>query len=1714
VLAAAVLASLTALPAGAASDSRGGSAVSPLATTAASVPGEVLAWGCGGGDPNACIVPAGAMSGVSAIAAGEYHSLAVKSDGSVLAWGCTAASGTDFGQCADLEAGSGVIAVAAGDNHSLGLKEDRSVLAWGCDNGTSGGNFGQCQVPAGAASDVIAIAAAWFHNLALKEDGSVFAWGCGVGGTAPGTFNYGQCDVPAGAMSDVIAIAAGDYHSLALKRDGSVLAWGCGDQDVGQCADLEAGSGVIAIAAGEYHSLALKSDGSVLAWGCGSLTIDFGQCDVPDALSGVTAIAGSNYHSLALKSDGSVLAWGCTGATVGTCDVPSEAASGVVAIAASDYQSLAIKAPLALTIDDVSIAEGNAGTTDFAFTVSLSGPAPAGGVTFDIATADNTATAPSDYASSSLTNQTIPAGSTSYTFHVSVNGDTTVESNETFFVNVTNVTGATLSDGQGLGTIQDDDAAFVLAINDVSLAEGNGPGTAEFAFTVSLAPASGQQVTVDYATQNDTASGGATCPGPDYESQSDTLTFAPGETEKTITVEVCGDTTVEDNETFLVNLSNPTNAAIADAQGLGTIQNDDQPALSIDDVTQAEGNAGTTDFAFTVSLSAPAPTGGVSFDIQTANDSATAPSDYSASSLTAQTIAAGSTSYTFHVSVNGDTTVEPTETFFVNVSNVTGATLADGQGQGTIQDDDQPVISGGVLAWGCSGAADFGQCTVPAEASSGVTAIAANERHSLAMKSDGRVLAWGCTGGGNDYGQCTVPAAASTGVTAIAAGNYHSLALKSNGVLAWGCDGPDFGQCTVPAAALNGVTAIAAGAYHSLALKNNAVIAWGCGGGGDPAQCAVPAAASSGVTAIAANARHSLALKNNGVIAWGCTGGDSTPCDVPAGAMSDVVAIAAGVYHSLALKSDGSVLAWGCFVDTGQCTVPVQGVSAISAGTFHSLALKSNGVLAWGCAGNNYGQCNVPAEAASGVVAIAADTYHSLAIDTSLALALSIDDVQHAEGNTGTTAFTFTVSLSGPAPTGGVSFDIQTADNTATAPGDYTARSLTGQTIPAGTSSTTFTVQANGDTTVEPTESFFVNVSNLSNATLGDGQGIGTIQNDDQPQPALSIDDVQHAEGNAGTTDFTFTVSLSAPAPAGGVGFDIATADDTAAAPGDYTARSLTGQSIPAGGTSATFTVVVNGDTTVEPDETFFVNLSNPTNASISDDQGLGTIQNDDQPALSIDDVTQAEGDTGTTNFTFTVTLTPASPGPVSVNYATAHDTTDASDYTAIAATLLTFAAGETSKQVTVQVNGDTAVEPDERFFVNLSSPSGATISDNQGLGTIQNDDPTLVPADVQITKTVSDATPALGDDFVYRITVTNLGPGVARDVVVTDDLSGDLYAIGLVAAAPTECDPFSGSGADVNCRLGDLPAAPAPGSAQTIDLRVDARFKCDLIGTSGDDSDASIGSTSGPDVICGGGGNDTFSGGGGDDELYGFANTLTLQELPATIANIARVTTATSDPAPANNSASRSVSVSAGTDGRDTISGNTGDDLLGGGPGGDTLNGGDGRDSLTGGDGNDTLNGGDDADAAAGNDGNDDINGGQGDDSFLRGLTGGPGRDTISGGAGNDELEGGADDDVMSGGGGNDTMHGDADTPGEPSGGPNAGNDRMDGNAGDDTMHGQDGQDRLNGGSGNDRLDGGTDKDFLDGGADADVLDCGTGTDTYVLGPGDTFANCEIRRP
>ncbi|HEV2778292.1 MAG TPA: Calx-beta domain-containing protein [Actinophytocola sp.] len=399
---------------------------------------------------------------------------------------------------------------------------------------------------------------------------------------------------------------------------------------------------------------------------------------------------------------------------------------------------------------------------------------------------------------------------------------------------------------------------------------------------------------------------------------------------------------------------------------------------------------------------------------------------------------------------------------------------------------------------------------------------------------------------------------------------------------------------------------------------------------------------------------------------------------------------------------------------------------------------------------------------------------------------LSISDTTVTEGNAGTTRATFTLGLD-RASTGPVTVHWATANGTATAPEDFTAASGDERFEP-GQLTRQVTVDVRGDTADEDDESFTVQLTNVVGAEPADAQGVGLIVDDDgAPGARLSIGDVSVIEGDSGTTEATFTVTR-AGAATGPITVDYATADGTAAAPGDYTAVAGRLDFAP-DQTSRPVVVPIVGDTLAEGDESFTVRLTNAVGAEIADGQGVGVILDDGDPGdpdpqLSIGDTTVTEGDSGAMSATFTISLSRApAAGEVSVRWATGDGTATAPADYAAGTGVETFAAGQLSRQVTVPVVGDTAVEGDETFTVTLSDAAGAEIADGQGVGTIVDDDaelPGLSIGDVSVTE---------GDTGTTRatFTVTLDRPGTGEVGVRFATADGTAIAPGDYLAATGE---------------------------------------------------------------------------------------------------------------------------------------------------------------------------------------------------------------------------------------------------------------------------------------------------------------------------------------
>ncbi|HEV2294745.1 MAG TPA: Calx-beta domain-containing protein [Tepidisphaeraceae bacterium] len=348
-----------------------------------------------------------------------------------------------------------------------------------------------------------------------------------------------------------------------------------------------------------------------------------------------------------------------------------------------------------ITISDITVTEGNSGTVNAALTVTLSA-ASTQTITVNYATADGTATvAGGDYVAASGT-LTFSPGQLSKTINVQVNGDRIAESTETLNIVLSGATNAFIGDATGVVTVRDDEPT--INIDDYSATEGHS-GTKAFTFTVRLSAASDAPVSVNFSTaEGDTAYWNwgwyyypppeATA-GTDFQSNTGTVTFAAGQTSKTITVLVNGDREGEQDETFSVDLSNAVGAHLGDRHALGTILNDD-PFVSVFGGSVIEGHSGTKllPFTFTLSNASDVP---VTVNYATSDGSATSISgDYVARTSTV-TFAAGETSKVVNITVNGDRRGEGDESVNMSITAATNAGIDNGWGTAFIRDDEPRI---------------------------------------------------------------------------------------------------------------------------------------------------------------------------------------------------------------------------------------------------------------------------------------------------------------------------------------------------------------------------------------------------------------------------------------------------------------------------------------------------------------------------------------------------------------------------------------------------------------------------------------------------------------------------------------------------------------------------------------------------------------------------------------------------------------------------------------------------------------------------------------------------------------------------------------------------------------------------------------------------------------------------------------------------------------
>lgn len=274
------------------------------------VTGTVVAWGDDTYGQTA--VPSG-LTDVVAVAAGQFHTLALQPDGTVTAWGRN-----DSGQT-DIPAGLGhVVAIATHRDHNLASISDGTVVAWGSNTN------GEATVPQGL-TGVVAVAAGSTHSMALRSDGTVVAWGSDL---------MGQVDVPSG-LTDVVAIDAGGHHSVAVKSDGTVVAWGWnryGQSTLPRCLPASIG-----VSCTRFGSLVLLADQTLFGWG----SDQNGETTIPSTC-GVSAFNAGGYHILAIRVDGTLVGWGSN--VNRQLDIPP-GVNNVLAVAAGFHHSVALIGP-------------------------------------------------------------------------------------------------------------------------------------------------------------------------------------------------------------------------------------------------------------------------------------------------------------------------------------------------------------------------------------------------------------------------------------------------------------------------------------------------------------------------------------------------------------------------------------------------------------------------------------------------------------------------------------------------------------------------------------------------------------------------------------------------------------------------------------------------------------------------------------------------------------------------------------------------------------------------------------------------------------------------------------------------------------------------------------------------------------------------------------------------------------------------------------------------------------------------------------------------------------------------------------------------------------------------------------------------------------------------------------------------------------------------
>jgi hypothetical protein len=944
--------------------------------------------------------------------------------------------------------------------------------------------------------------------------------------------------------------------------------------------------------------------------------------------------------------------------------------------------TLTVTPPPSLSISDVSVTEGNAGSAIATLNVTLSAPSSLT-VTVNYATADGSATQPSDYTSASGT-LTFPPGTTTLPVMVSVNGDTVPEPDETVFVNLTAPTNATISDGQGVITILNDEGPSVQNVVWTSLvgvsATGNSltktAGTSAFdAGAVSTQSFFGDGYVQITASQTNTyrmfglSNGNTNASDADidfalYLFGDGTLrikeggvsrfvsgsnpTFGTYMTGDLLRVAVEGGVVKYRKNGTLLYTSTvaPTFPLLVDTSlftPASTITNavisfDGRPRISISDASVTEGNTGTTTATFTLTLSAAAA-GPVTVDYATSDSSATSPSDYAAATGTV-TFNPGETSKPVAVTVNGDSTEEPNETFFVDLSNASvNSVINDGHGIGTILNDDGPVVAN--VVW---------------------TSLVGTSATGNNLTKTAGTSAW-------DAGAVStqsIPAGIGyVEITASETSTYRIFGLSNGNTNASDVD-IDFGMYL-----FLGEIRIKEGGVSRM---NGSTPTFGTFVTGDHLRVAV----------------------NNGVVRYSKNGTVFYTSTVPA---------------TYPLLVDTSLFTPGATINGAVISFdprPILSINDVTVtegntGTTMATFTVTLSAMSPTAVTVDYATADGTATTADNDYLTATGTLTLMAGETSKPLAVTVNGGTNEEGNE-----TFFVNLSN-ASSNAVIGDAQGLGTINNDDGPIITNVI--WTSLVGTSATGNTL-----TKTAMTSAWDAGAVSTQSIPGGDG-GVDFTVNETNTYRVVGL---SNGNSNASESDIDFGIYVflnEIRIKEGGINrLNGATPTFGTVVAGDHLQVGVDGGVVRYAKNNVPFYT-----STVAPVFPLLIDTSLYTpGATVTN----ARIITDPRPLLSVNDVTVTEGNGATVPATFTVTLSAVADATVTVDYATANGTAvEPGDYTSGTGTL-TFNPGETTKMVTIDVAGDLLQESTETFTLNLSNASSnAVIGDGQGVGTILDND-------------------------------------------------------------------------------------------------------------------------------------------------------------------------------------------------------------------------------------------------------------------------------------------------------------------------------------------------------------------------------------------------------